>query len=125
MAPNFELTQYFAQNGSPKFTMLNVGNPDFFKQVNDQLNSVSLADWKTYLRWRTINEYAPVLSKAFVDEDFDFNGKYLSGQKEIEPRWNAASSPPTAAWAWRWASSTSTDLRARRQRAHHEDGEGH
>jgi predicted metalloendopeptidase len=87
LAPNFELAQYFAQNGSPKFTKLNVGNPEFFKQVNEQLNSVPLADWKTYLRWRTINEYAPVLSKSFVDEDFEFNGKYLSGQKEMEPRW--------------------------------------
>ncbi len=87
LAPNFDLAQYFAQNGSPRFTTLNVGNPNFFKQVNEQLGSVALDDWKTYLRWRTINEYAPVLSKAFVDEDFDFNGKYLSGQKEIEPRW--------------------------------------
>ncbi len=87
MAPNFDLTQYFAQNGSPKFTMLNVANPNFFKQVNDQLNSVPLADWKTYLRWRTVNDYAPTLSNAFVDEDFQFNGKFLSGQKEIEPRW--------------------------------------
>ena len=87
MAPNFDLTQYFAQNGSPKFTMLNVGNPNFFKQVNDQLNSVPLADWKTYLRWRTVNDYAPTLSNAFVEEDFQFNGKFLSGQKEMEPRW--------------------------------------
>jgi putative endopeptidase len=87
LAPNFDLAQYFAQNGSPKFTTLNVGNPNFFKQVNEQLNSVALDDWKTYLRWRTINDYAPTLSKAFVDEDFEFNGKYLSGQKEMEPRW--------------------------------------
>jgi predicted metalloendopeptidase len=86
-APNFDLTLYFADNGSPKFTSLNVGNPDFFKQVNDQLNAVSLEDWKVYLRWKTINAYAPVLSNAFVEEDFLFNGKYMSGQKEIEPRW--------------------------------------
>ena len=29
----------------------------------------------------------PALSKAFVDEDFAFNGQYLSGQQEMEPRW--------------------------------------
>ena len=86
-APNFDLTVYFADNGSPKFTSLNVGNPDFFKQVNDQLNAVSLENWKVYLRWKTINEYAPVLTNAFVEEDFEFNGKYMSGQKEMEPRW--------------------------------------
>ena len=86
-APNFDLTLYFADNGSPKFTSLNVGNPDFFKQVNDQFNAVPLEDWKVYLRWKTINQYAPVLTRAFVQEDFLFNGKYMSGQKEMEPSW--------------------------------------
>jgi putative endopeptidase len=87
LAPNFELTQYFAQSGAPKFGALNVGNPQFFKDVNEQLSSLPLDDWKTYLRWRTIDSYAPSLSKPFVDEDFAFNGKYLSGQQENEPRW--------------------------------------
>jgi putative endopeptidase len=86
-APNFDLALYFADNGSPKFTSLNVGNPDFFKQVNGQLEKMTLADWKDYLRWKTINAYAPTLTRAFVDEDFLFNGKYMSGQQEIEPRW--------------------------------------
>src|SRR5271167_892919 len=78
-APNFDLTAYFASNGSPKFSTLNVGNPDFFKQVNGQLDGVSIADWKTYLRWKAINGHAQQLTKAFVEEDFEFNGKFLSG----------------------------------------------
>jgi predicted metalloendopeptidase len=86
-APNFQLAEYFAANGSPKFSTLNVGNPDFFKQVNAQLDEVSLADWKTYLRWKTINNQAPLLSKSFVEEDFQFNGSFMSGQQEMEPRW--------------------------------------
>src|ERR1022692_2333442 len=87
LAPNFELTRYFADNGSPKFASLNVGNPDFFKTVSQQLDAVALDDWKTYLRWRTVDIYAPGLPKAFVDEDFQFNRQYMAGQKEIEPRW--------------------------------------
>jgi len=86
-APNFDLTAYFASNGSPKFTSLNVGNPDFFKQVNSQLDEVPVADWKTYLRWKIINSQAQLLTQAFVEEDFLFNGKYMSGQQEMEPRW--------------------------------------
>ena len=85
--PNFDLNLYFADSGAPQFTSLNVGNPDFFKQVNDQLNSVTLEDWKVYLRWKAINEYAPLLGKPFVEEDFLFNGKFMSGQQEMEPRW--------------------------------------
>jgi len=87
LAPNFELAEYFVNSGAPKFTNLNVSNPDFFKEVNQQLNSTSLDDWKTYLRWRALDTYAPILPKAFVDEDFQFNGVYMSGQKEIETRW--------------------------------------
>jgi len=86
-APNFELIQYFADNGAPKFSNLNVGNPDFFKAVNEQINAMPLEHWKTYLRWRTLDSYAPALPKAFVDEDFEFGRKYMAGQKEIEPRW--------------------------------------
>jgi len=86
-APNFHLTEYFADSGAPKFSSLNVGNPEFFKAVNEQISATSLDDWKTYLRWRTLDSRAQVLSKAFVDEDFQFNGAYLSGQKELAPRW--------------------------------------
>ena len=86
-APNFQLTEFFADSGAPKFTSLNVSNPDFFKAVNDQISATSLDDWKIYLRWRALDTYAPTLTKAFVDEDFQFNGAYLSGQKEIEARW--------------------------------------
>jgi predicted metalloendopeptidase len=86
-APNFDLTIYFSDNGSPKFTSLNVGNPEFFKQVNEQLNAQPLENWKVYLRWKTIDDYAPLLTKAFGEEDFLFNGKYMSGQQEMESRW--------------------------------------
>src|ERR1039457_6249846 len=80
LAPNFALTQYFADNGSPKFTSLNVGNPDFFKAVNQQLDAVALDDWKTYLRWRTVDIYAPGLPKAFVDEDFPFTRREMASR---------------------------------------------
>jgi putative endopeptidase len=86
-ASNFDLAVYFADSGTPKFTSLNVVNPDFFKQVNVQLNTVSLEDWKVYLRWKAISDYAPLLTKAFVEQDFLFNGQFMSGQKEMEPRW--------------------------------------
>src|SRR5581483_1524960 len=86
-APNFELTEYFAESKTPKFSSVNVGNPEFFKAVNQQIASTPIDDWKTYLRWRVVDTYAGALPKAFVDEDFNFFGACLSGQKEIEARW--------------------------------------
>jgi endothelin-converting enzyme/putative endopeptidase len=87
IAPDFDWNAYFAAGGVPKFQILNVGWPDFFKDVDAQLKSESLQDWKTYLRFHVANSRSPYLSAAFVNEDFDFYRKYLRGAKELQPRW--------------------------------------
>jgi putative endopeptidase len=87
VAPDFDWNAYFAASDIPKFQVLNVGWPDFFKDVDSQLKSDSLEDWKIYLRFHIANSRAPYLSSAFVNEDFDFYGKYLRGAKELQPRW--------------------------------------
>ncbi len=66
---------------------VNVGEPRFLEDVNRQLGSVSLADWKTYLKWHLLDAAAPSLSDAFVQEDFAFNQAYLNGAKEMKPAW--------------------------------------
>jgi putative endopeptidase len=85
--PNFELTQFFQTAKAPSFAKLNVGNPEFFKQINDLLASAPVNDWKVYLRWKAIHAAAPQLTDAFVNEDFNFFNAYLRGQKELAPRW--------------------------------------
>ena len=87
IAPDFDWNSYFAASGGPKFPILNVGWPDFFKEVDAQLKSNSLQDWKSYLRWHIANARAPYLSSAFVNENFEFYRKYLRGAKELQPRW--------------------------------------
>jgi len=87
MTPNFSWADYMAARNVPAVTEINVGQPDFFTEVNKMLTDISIADWKTYLRWMTINSAAPLLSKAFVDENFNFYSRYLTGTKEQQPRW--------------------------------------
>ncbi len=87
MTPNFSWADYMAARNVPTVTEINVGQPDFFAEVNKMLAEVSINDWKTYLRWMTINSAAPLLSKAFVDENFNFYSRYLTGTKEQQPRW--------------------------------------
>jgi endothelin-converting enzyme/putative endopeptidase len=87
LAPAFEFAQYFAATGAPAITKVNVVAPDFFKQVNAQLDSVPLSDWKTYLRWHLVRVYAPWLSAPFVSENFGFFNHYLEGQQEQQARW--------------------------------------
>ncbi len=87
LAPNFDWSAYFGASQVPPFDSLNVAEPNFFKELNSQLESVSLADWKSYLRYHLANSRAPYLSSVFVNENFDFYRKYLRGAKELQPRW--------------------------------------
>ncbi|HSB27040.1 MAG TPA: M13 family metallopeptidase [Pyrinomonadaceae bacterium] len=87
LAPAFDWVAYMQKLGVPAKGDVNVATPDFFKAINPMLSSVSIADWQTYLRWQLINNTAPALSSAFVDEDFAFKGGILQGSKENLPRW--------------------------------------
>ncbi len=87
LAPNFPWQGYFEATGFAGKSEINVATPDFFKELDRQLAAVPLADWKVYLRWHLINAAAPSLSSKFVEEDFNFNGRILTGTKEILPRW--------------------------------------
>jgi len=87
LAPRFDWNAYFTSAGAPAFSDLNVAWPDFFKGANDLIDQKSLEDWKTYLRWRALDEASPLLPAAFVNESFAFNDKLLRGTRELRPRW--------------------------------------
>jgi putative endopeptidase len=87
LLPNFQFQRYFQSTGSPSFTEINVIPYDFFQKVNFVLESISLDDWKSYLRWQISRSYSPYLSDAFVKENFDFFGLFLNGQQRLQPRW--------------------------------------
>jgi endothelin-converting enzyme/putative endopeptidase len=87
LAPNFDWKTYYSVLQYPKIEILNVGAPEFFKQVNGALASEPLANWKTYLRFHVADTSSPYLSAKFVQENFDFYRKYLRGAKEMQARW--------------------------------------
>jgi len=87
LTPDWPWESYFHAIGLSDVSAINVGQPDFFKEVNHQLSATPLADWKTYLRWHVIHKAAPALSDTFVQENFNFYSKQLSGAKELQPRW--------------------------------------
>jgi putative endopeptidase len=67
-----------------------VGQPEFFKELNKDMKSVSIADWKTYLRWTLVNRSAAKLSDDFVNENFRFYGSTLVGIPILKTRWKRA-----------------------------------
>jgi predicted metalloendopeptidase len=64
-----------------------VGQPDYLTGLNKVLDQTDLATVKAYFEWQLLREFAPYLSQAFVDENFDFYGKTMTGATENRPRW--------------------------------------
>ncbi|HUI42455.1 MAG TPA: M13 family metallopeptidase [Terriglobia bacterium] len=87
LTPDFSWEDFFHDFGHTDIESVDVAEPKFFEAVNGALKSVSLDDWKTYLRWHLVEAAAPALSQPFVDEDFNFRGRTLQGTKELLPRW--------------------------------------
>lgn len=87
LAPEFNWKKRLEQMGIAGTDSLIVAQPLFFKKVSAMLDSVSLDDWKTYLKWHYIHQTAPMLNHALVKENFNFYGKTLTGTTEMQPRW--------------------------------------
>ena len=87
LAPHFAWAAYIKDSGAPEFAELNVTEPDFIKGLDQVIAGTSLPVLKSYLRWQLLRDAAPMLPKAFVDENFAFYGKTMKGTKELEPRW--------------------------------------
>lgn len=67
--------------------VVDISQPKFIAEVDKMVTNVSLDDWKTYLKWNLVRSMSPYLSSNFVDERFEFTGKFLNGQKINKPRW--------------------------------------
>lgn len=87
IVPDFSLEDYLKTRGITARTDIDFQQPTFFAEFDKMLTDVPLDQWKTYLRWMVLSASATTLSKAFVDETFNFQDRFLSGIKEQEPRW--------------------------------------
>jgi putative endopeptidase len=87
LAPSFGWVRYFAGAGVPPVRNLNVAVPEFFKRMQTVLDGQPLENWKTYLTWHIVHAAAPLLPSSFVNADFEFFGRTLTGATQLRPRW--------------------------------------
>lgn len=87
LAPSLRWKDYLARQGVPKLALLNVMEPGFVKELDRLVREEPLDAWRSWLRTRLVVLRAPYLSSPFQDESFAFNGAFLHGVKEDEPRW--------------------------------------
>ena len=87
LAPGIQWDPWLEGAAAKDVKAFNVAQPDFMKAVGQMIGGkVSIADWKTYMRWHLYRQTADDLSKRFVDEKFRWR-QALVGAKTLPPRW--------------------------------------
>ena len=86
----FDWELYFTEVGAPGLDSLNVSHPAPIKAAIEVIEREPVERLQDYLSWKVINSAARYLSDAFVEANFEFYGKALSGSKELQPRWRRA-----------------------------------
>ena len=78
---------YFESMGLAGLKELDAKQINFYKDMNKALQNTTVDEQKYYLAFNLLSAAAPYLSDYFVDADFEFYGKVMSGKQEQQPRW--------------------------------------
>ncbi len=86
MNAEIDWSNYLRSSGVKSIDSVIVGQPDFFKALDNVLKTVPISDWKSYVKFNLISDFAAALPDKFGLAAFDFN-KLFSGAKVRRPRW--------------------------------------
>jgi predicted metalloendopeptidase len=88
LMPGYDWNAYLNGLGiAAKVDYVIVSQPSYLKALDKLLAETPLDTLKPYFAWNVIRANAPFLSKAFVETNFEFYGKQMSGATEMRPRW--------------------------------------
>lgn len=83
----FDWNFYFEEIGAAGIDSVNIMQIAPIKEAIALIEKEPLNALQDYLSWKVINSAAGYLSDSFVNANFEFYGKTLSGSKELRPRW--------------------------------------
>jgi len=96
-AAGLDWDAFFAGAGLGEQKEFVVWQPRAVSALSALTASAPLATWKEYLRFHLIERNSAYLPKAFVQEQFAFDGRVLSGTPQLLPRWKRAIDETNAA----------------------------
>lgn len=96
-APGLDWDAFFAGAGLDRATDFVVWHPSAVIGLAALVKLQPLAIWKDYLTFHLVDEYAPVLTRALVGENFAFYGKTLTGAPQLRDRWKRGVAATSAA----------------------------
>ena len=88
-APAFDWSGWVGALGGTEeqFAEVLVRQPSYLSVLSEALGEVALDDWKAWLTFHVVSSAAPYLSSAFVEQNFDFYSRTLTGAEEMRDRW--------------------------------------
>ncbi|OYX04882.1 MAG: peptidase M13 [Caulobacter vibrioides] len=87
MSPGYDWNRYIAASGLPKVDRFVVTTNTTFPKYAKIYGETPLDTLKAWQAFKVTDSAAPLLSKRFVDAQFEFRSKTLAGQPEQRPRW--------------------------------------
>ena len=91
--PNINWNSYFTtMNIMDGMKSFNIAQPKYFEEVNKVLVDTDVEVLKAYFAWHAISGAASYLSDDFVNANFEFYGKLMSGREQNRPRWKRVTS---------------------------------
>ncbi len=85
--PDFAWSTFLGSAGMGAADNVVVRQPDYLDNLDGILASTPVSTWREYLTAKLLSGYAGELPAPYVNANFDFYGKVLSGQQEQRPRW--------------------------------------
>ena len=92
LTPHFDWTTWLEYGQIPKsaFAEVVVQQPPFFTGLSAILENFDPKPWRAWMKWQLISGAAAYLPEEFVNQNFEFYAKTLSGTPEIRVRWKRA-----------------------------------
>ena len=89
MLPGFDWDAFIEGTGAQAgaFDEVNVGQPEFLEAVAPIWRDADDAVLRTWLSIHAVTAFAAFLPERFVEAEFDFTGRVLSGSEELRERW--------------------------------------
>jgi predicted metalloendopeptidase len=89
-APDLDWRAFFSAAGLGGQNDFVVWQPSALIGLSKLIAGESLDTWKDYLKFHALEDAAPFLPKAFVNEHFAFYERVIRGTPELTPRWKRA-----------------------------------
>jgi len=89
LMPSFDWSTWATAGQIPDAVIaeLVVSQPSFLEGMQTLLTDDLLPSWQDWMRWQIVHAASSYLADAFVEANFEFYGRTLSGTDEMRPRW--------------------------------------